>query len=60
MNHTSVISTDEECKLWEEGVLGVDTPESLLRAVFYYNGKSLCLRGGKEHRSLNFPDCSSG
>ena len=52
VNHTSVISTDEECKLWEEGVLGVDTPESLLRAVFYYNGKSLCLRGGKEHRSL--------
>ena len=38
--------------LWEKGVLGVDTPESLLRAVFYYNGKNFCLRGGKEHRAL--------
>ena len=37
--------------LWEKGVLGIDTPESLLQAVFYYNGKCLCLRGGKEHRS---------
>ena len=36
VNHTSAISTDEECKLWEEGVLGVNTLESLLRAVFYY------------------------
>ena len=52
VKHTSVISKEEENKLWEEGVIGVDTPTSLLRAVFYYNGKSLCLRGGKEHRSL--------
>ena len=33
-------------------MLGVDTPQSLLRAVFYYNKKCLCLRGGKEHRAL--------
>ena len=50
--HTSVISKEEENHLWENGVLGVDTPEKLLRVVFYYNGKSLCLRGGKEHRTL--------
>ena len=33
-------------------MLGVDTPCALLNAVFYYNGRGLCLRGGQEHRSL--------
>ena len=58
VKHTSVISKDEENKLWE-GVIGVDMPTSLLRAVFYYTGKSLCLRGGKEHRApkLSQIDC---
>ena len=28
MKHTSVITKDEEDKLWEEGVLGVDTPDT--------------------------------
>ena len=42
VNHTSVISTDEECKLWEEGVLGVNTPECLLRAVFHCLWCNLC------------------
>ena len=36
--------------LWGHCVLGVDTPESLLHAVLYYNGKNFCLRG---HRALN-------
>ena len=52
LKHTSVISKDEESKLWESGVLGVDSLRALLNAVFYYNGKGLCLRGGKEHVSL--------
>ena len=52
VKHSSVISKDEESKLWEGGVLGVDSPRALLNAVFYYNGKGPCLRGGKEHRSL--------
>ena len=38
--------------MWAKGVLGIDTPESLLSTVFYYNGKNFCLRGGKEHRAL--------
>ena len=29
-----------------------DCPKSLLRAVFYFNGVNLCLRGGSEHRNL--------
>ena len=55
VKQTSLISKDEESTLWEKGVLGVlgiDTPECLLRAVFFYNGKTFCLRGGKEHRAL--------
>lgn len=52
VKHTNVITKEEENLLWEKGVLGIDTPESLLRSVFYYNGKCLCLRGGKEHRAL--------
>ena len=52
VKHTSLISTEEENELWEKGVLGIDTPEALLNAVFYLNGKYFCLRGGKEHRSL--------
>ena len=48
----SLISKEEENALWDNGVLGDDTPERLLNAVFYYNGKNLRLRGGTEHRSL--------
>ena len=52
VRHASLINKDEENLLWQQGVLGDDTPERLLRAVFYYNGKNICLRGGKEHRCL--------
>ena len=40
--------------LWEQVVLGTDCPKSLLRAVFYLNSVNLCLRGGGEHRNLQF------
>ena len=36
----------------DKGILGTSTPQSLLNAVFYLNGKSFCLRGGEEHRRL--------
>ena len=39
-------------KLWECGVVSLDTPVGLLNAVFFYNGKKFCLRGGAEHRYL--------
>ena len=48
------MSSDEEDKLWETGVIGIDNPLALLRAVFFYNGKNFCLRGGKEQRELKF------
>lgn len=39
-------------QLWTTGVLGSDNPNSLLRAVFYLNGRKFCLRGGEEQRNL--------
>lgn len=48
---TATVSKEDENLLWE-GVLGVDTRESLLCVVFYYNGKSFCLHGEKEYRGL--------
>ena len=52
VQHTEVITTEEENRLWESGVVGVNSPKSLLNAVFYCNGKGFCLRGGEEHRGL--------
>ena len=42
---TPVLSQVEENKLWDNGVLNLDTPIGLLRAVFFYNDKNFCLRG---------------
>jgi hypothetical protein len=49
---TETFTKEEENRLWESGVLGVDNPKNLLRAVFFTNGKNFCLRGGDEHRNL--------
>ena len=49
---TPVISINEEEKLWEKKILDLDSPMGLLRAVFFYNGKHFCLRGGQEQRQL--------
>lgn len=40
-------SQEEEAQLWSEGVLGLSTPQALLNATFFLNGKTLCLRGGR-------------
>ena len=47
------IMKEEEAQLWEQGVLGTDSPRALLRAAFFLNGKNFCLQGGEEHRCLN-------
>lgn len=46
------ITLDKENTLWEQGVMGTDTPISLQRAVFYTICKMLCIKGGLEHRAL--------
>ena len=51
---TEVLTKGEENTLWERGVLGVHTPQALLNATFFLNGKNLALRGGKEHHELKF------
>jgi len=48
----AILSFEDEKKLWDTGVLNLDTPLGLLRAVFFYNGKNFCLRGGAEQRDL--------
>ena len=52
MKHAEVITKEEEVQLWESGELGTKDPKALQNAVFYYNGKNFCLRGGVEHREL--------
>ena len=52
IHHTETLTEDDERKLWESGVLNVDTPIGLFNCVFFYNGKKFCLRGGDEHRNL--------
>ena len=49
---TSIISDDEEHQLWSCGILGTDSPLTLLRTVFFYVGKRFCIRGGEEQRNL--------
>lgn len=52
VKHAEVITADEEMKLWESGIMGMDNPCSLQNAVFFTVGKVFCLRGGQEHRDL--------
>ena len=50
-----VISCELENRLWNEGILGDNTPEKLLDTLVVCFGLNLALRSGKEHRSLR-PD----
>jgi len=47
-----ILTKDHEDKLWKAGVLNSTTPKGLQNAVFYYVGKTCCLRGGEEQRNL--------
>ena len=49
-NYPCVVN--DEGVLWDSGVINLNNPTGLLNAVFFYNGKNSCLRGGLEHRSL--------
>ena len=53
MKHAEVITKGEENQLWDSEQFGINTPGSLQNAVFYYNGKKFCLRGGEERRQLD-------
>lgn len=60
VNHTATIFHEEEAQLWSEGVLGLSTPRALLNAVFFLNGKTMCLRGGREHKALKLSQFTFG
>ena len=48
----NVFTCEEEDGLWKKGVIGLDTPIKLLRAIFFPNGINL------EHRSLKWSQVS--
>jgi hypothetical protein len=56
VRHTSVFTAEEENALWSAGVLGINNPKSLQRAIFFYIGKRFCVRGGEEQHRLG-PSC---
>lgn len=65
VKHAAVVSSEEEDALWVSKVIGDHAPLALQRAVFFYVGKTFCLRGGEEQRRLkpsqfirsSNPDC---
>ena len=54
VRHAAVIPIEHEDILWKKGVLGVATPESLLRTVFYTVELHFSLRGGQEYRDSKY------
>ena len=52
VKHAAVVTPEEETQLWNSKVLGVHSPLALIRAVFFYVGKTFCIRGGEEQRRL--------
>jgi len=47
------ISPDDECALWNSGVMNISTSKGLSYAVFFYNSKTFGLRGNAEHKNLD-------
>ena len=60
VNHTETLSYEEEASLWDRGLLGIASPKSLFNAMFFMNGKVLCLRGSREHKGLKISQFTFG
>ena len=52
VKHAVVVTPNEEDTQWASKVIGDHGPLALQRAVFFYIGKTFCLRGVEEQRSL--------
>lgn len=46
------IEVDDECTMWQKGVLGDSNPKQLVDTVLYLLGTHFALRAGKEHKAL--------
>ena len=55
---TEPVTKEDDEKLWSTGVLSLSTPQGLLNAVFFLNGKIFALCGGAEHQCLKLSDFS--
>ncbi len=49
------VTTEEEEKLWQEGLLGDHSPQTLLDTILFSCGLAFAMRSGEEHRSLQLP-----
>jgi hypothetical protein len=47
------ISVNDEGKMWEEGILGTETPDTVINTLLFLTGKLFALRGGQEQRDLS-------
>ena len=56
---SDIITLDHENKMFNQGVLGDENAEQLLRTVIYMVGLHCALRGGIEHSNLRRPGCNS-
>ena len=52
VRHAPVVTVEEEDRLWQSKVIGDHSPLALLSAIFFYVGKTFCIRGGDEQRLL--------
>jgi hypothetical protein len=58
VKHAEVISQAEEDLLWSSEVMGLHSLKALFHTIFFLNGKTLCLRGGHEHKNLKISQFS--
>ena len=49
---SEIITLDDETKMFEQGILGEESPEQLLNTMIYMVGMHCALRGGLEHNKL--------